>query len=73
MVSYRWSQPQASEDAPMGTWPNKPGRPEIPLMVFAVNVLLGSRCNSFETKFKNVKLKFGLRVQTKKNVFTFIL
>jgi hypothetical protein len=32
LVRYRWPQPQASEDAPMGarTWPNKPGPPETP-------------------------------------------
>jgi hypothetical protein len=31
-VRYRWPQPQASEDAPMGawTWPDKPGPPETP-------------------------------------------
>jgi hypothetical protein len=30
LVRYRWPQPQASEDAPMGawTWPNEPGPPE---------------------------------------------
>jgi hypothetical protein len=34
MVRYRWPHSHASEDAPMGvgTWPNKPGPPETPLM-----------------------------------------
>jgi hypothetical protein len=44
-------------------------KPEVILLDFAAIMLVVRRCNSFETKFKNVKLKSGLQSSDLKCMF----